>query len=282
MSLSSFHGGHSPGADGKEVREIAEAAARQNFVAFGFTEHFQMPPMALAPEMALYGQLEFFGDYVADVLSAQQEHPFVLLGAEIEYIRGGLEWTREQVARFPFDYLVGSVHYVRLGDRDLIIDSERRQLEVALELAGGSERLQLKYYEHVLELISWNLSAVIGHLDLIKMLLTPMEAAPTPAIENLVRTVLGAMKDFGVAMDVNARGLIKPCRRIYPEDWILTEARRIGVPVTLGDDSHSAADVGRNLSVAVEAIARAGYEHVWMVRPGRELERAPLPSYLAG
>jgi histidinol-phosphatase (PHP family) len=259
MSLSSFHGGHSRFGGGTgEVREIAEAAASKNFVAFGFTEHFQTPPMALSADMALHDQLARFDEYVADVRAAQQTHPFVLLGVEVEYIRGALDWTREQVSRWPFDYLVGSVHYVRLGDADILIDWTRTRVDDALERAGGPERLQLEYYEHVLELISWKFATVIGHLDLIKMLLTPEEAARTPAIEAAVRTILEAMRGAGVAMDVNARGLLKPCKCIYPDEWILAEARRIGVPVTLGDDSHGPADVGLNLDAAVHAIARAG------------------------
>ena len=277
MSLSSFHGGHSRLADGKDVREIADAAASKDFVAFGFTEHFQTPPMALSPDMPLHDQLAMFDRYVADVKAAQHTHAFLLLGAEVEYIRGALDWTREQVSRWPFDYLVGSVHYVRLEDADILIDWERPRVEEALERAGGAERLQLRYYEHVLELIDWQLATVIGHLDLIKMLLTPEEAVRTPAIEAAVRAVLVAMRDAGVAMDVNARGLLKPCGRIYPDDWILEEARSMSVPVTLGDDSHGPADVGLNLGVAVDAIARAGYENVWLVRPGGELEPSPLP-----
>jgi histidinol phosphatase-like PHP family hydrolase len=83
------------------VREIAEAAASKNFVAFGFTEHFQTPPVAMSPDMALQDQLARFDEYVADVRAAQQVHPFVLLGAEVEYIRGALDWTREHVSGGP-------------------------------------------------------------------------------------------------------------------------------------------------------------------------------------
>src|SRR5438552_1489458 len=154
MSLSSFHGGHSRFSGGEDgVREIAGAAAARGFVAFGFTEHFQTPPMALSPDMALYGQLARFDEYVADVRAAQQSHPFVRLGAEVEYIRGALDWTREQVSRWPFDYLVGSVHYVRLGDEDILVDWTRARLDDALERAGGPEGLQLAYYEQLLELV---------------------------------------------------------------------------------------------------------------------------------
>ena len=75
MGLSSFHGGHSRFSGGdNEVRDIAEMAASKNFVAFGFTEHFQMPPMALSPDMALYEQLGVFDEYVAAVQAA---HPDV-------------------------------------------------------------------------------------------------------------------------------------------------------------------------------------------------------------
>ena len=277
MPLSSFHGGHSALADGNDVREIAEVAASKNFVAFGFTEHFQTPPMARSPDMALHDQLAMFDQYTANVLDVQKAHPFVLLSAEVEYIRGALDWTREQVSRWPFEYLVGSVHYVRLGDADILIDWERPLVDEAIERANGAERLQIAYYEHVQELVGWKLASVIGHLDLIKMWLTPEEAVRTPAIKSAVRSLLEAMRDAGVALDVNARGILKPCKRIYPDDWILAEARRIGVPVTLGDDSHRPADVGLNLGIAVEAIARAGYEHVWLVRPGGELEPSPLP-----
>jgi len=72
-------------------------------------------------------------------------------------------------------------------------------------------RLSVKYLEHV----PWKLATVIGDLDLIKMWLTPEETVRTPAIEAAVRAVLEAMRDAGVAMDVNARGLLKPSKCIY-------------------------------------------------------------------
>jgi histidinol-phosphatase (PHP family) len=279
MPLSSFHGGHSHyGHATGEVSEIAAVAAAKGFVAYGFTEHFQTPPMAMTPDVALNEQLARFDEYATDVLAERGKHEFVLLGTEIEYIRGALEWTKAQTSHWPFDYLVGSVHYVRLDDTDILIDWKRSRVEDALRIAGGPEQLQLVYYQHLLELVEWKIAAVIGHFDLIKMLLTPEESVRTPAIETAVRTVLEAMRDAGAALDVNARGLLKPCRRIYPDDWILAEARRIGVPVTLGDDSHGPADVGLNLDIAVAAIARAGFDHVWLVRSGGELEPSPLPD----
>jgi histidinol-phosphatase (PHP family) len=49
---------------------------------------------------------------------------------------------------------------------------------------------------------------------------------------------------------------------VYPIPWILERARAIGVPVTLGDDSHGPADVGVGLDACIRAIAAAGYREV--------------------
>lgn len=115
-------------------------------------------------------------------------------------------------------------------------------------------------------------------LDLVKIHLEPNEQTDTPPIRARVGAVLETMRDRGVAMDVNARGLIKPCRAIYPADWILAEARRIGVDVTLGDDSHGWDQVGAQLELAVAALRRSGHSEMALVRPGGGLERVPLPE----
>jgi histidinol-phosphatase (PHP family) len=281
----SFHGGHSSYVDGcGSVAEMAQAAAERGFVAFGFSEHFTMPPhREFSPDgrhADQYKRSDWIASYVADVHAAQDRHAgrlAILLGAELEYVRGAEVWTREQIARWPFEYFVGSVHHVRYNDEDIAIDSDRPRVAEALRRAGSPEQLYLDYYDHVLELLDWRIAHVIGHLDLVKVNLEAAEQADTPAIRAKVHAVLETMRDRAVALDVNCRGLIKPCRAIYPADWILAEARRIGVAVTLGDDSHAPDAVGARLEHGVAALGRAGYASMALVRPGGALEGVPLP-----
>jgi histidinol-phosphatase (PHP family) len=284
---ASFHGGHSDFVDGKgSIADIARAAAERGFVSFGFTEHFTMPPhRAYNPDgksMAKFERDDWIGHYVTEVQAARERHSGevqILLGTELDYVPGAQAWTRERVARWPFQYFVGSVHHVRYDDLDYCIDWDRARIAAALRRAGSPERLYLDYYEHVLDLLSWRIAHVIGHLDLIKILLEPaeQEAADTPAVRAQVRAVLEAMHAQSVALDINCRGLIKPCRAIYPAEWILAEARQIGVAVTLGDDSHAADQVGARLEHGVAALRRAGYSEMALVRPGAALEFVPLP-----
>ena len=283
---ASFHGGQSTFGDGRgRVGEIAQAAAERGFLSFGFTEHFNTPPCRqYNPDGragSLDGRGDWIADYVAEVQAAQHDHAgqvAIMLGTELEYIRGAERWTREQIARWPFQYFVGSVHFVRYGGEDICIDWDRPRIAEALRRAGSPERLYLDYFDCVIELLEWRIANVIGHLDLIKIFLEPAEQVDTPAIRTKVHGILETMRDRGVAMDINARGLIKPCRCIYPADWILVEARRIGVAVTLGDDSHGPDEVGARLEHAVAALRRAGYSEMALVRPGGGLESVPLPG----
>ena len=282
----SFHGGHSSFVDGRgTVAEIAQAAAERGFASFGFTEHFTTPPhQEFSPDgkvSDLYQRSDWIPRYVADVRSAETRHADrvrILLGAEVEYMRGREAWTRERLAAWPFDYLVGSVHFLRYDDLDVPIDWDRPRVLEALRRAGSPERLYLDYYDHVLELIGWRLVHVVGHLDLMKIYLEPAEQVASAAIRAKVAAVLETMRDAAVALDVNPRGLTKPCREIYPADWILARARQIGVAVTLGDDSHSAFEVGARLEHAVAALRRAGYETMATLRPGGALDEVRLPD----
>lgn len=283
--LASFHGGHSKFGDGEgEVRDIADAAARKAFQAFGFSEHFQFPPARLflppGPDDPLLGRGDWIGGYVQSVSEVKQELSDripILLGCELEYIEGAAQWTKDAVSAWPFDYFVGSVHFVRYGGEDICIDCDQKRFAEALLRAGSAERVQLDYFDHVMGLVAWGVANVIGHMDLIKIMLPPEDRVPTSAIRQRVQGLLEAMRDEGVAIDVNARGLEKPCREIYPAQWILEEARKIGVHATLGDDSHGPSEVGLRLEFAVEALRRAGYEEMALVRPGGGLEPVPLP-----
>ena len=91
---ASFHGGHtSYSGGGGTVAATAQMAAARGFRAFGFTEHFALPPCReFSPDGVLHpmaGQTGWLGDYVAEVQAAQAVHAdrvTLVLGTELEYI----------------------------------------------------------------------------------------------------------------------------------------------------------------------------------------------------
>lgn len=277
--LASFHGGHSRFGDGVEGPvDIARAARDRGFVAFGFTEHFDMPPERKCGNWLEDRSDAWLREYVAEVLEARRENDGaveILLGAELDYIRGAADSTRAAISAAPFDYFVGSVHHIRLDDRDMCIECGRERMLEALSAAGSTESLQLIYYDHIIEMLGWDFVSIVAHLDVFKWCLNLDEREPTERVRARVREVLDAIRDAGAALDVNSGG-IRKMGEPFPAPWILAEARRLNVPITLGDDSHGPNDVGGRFDEVFDVLRSVGFTEMQLVRGHRRFEAVPI------
>ncbi len=62
---------------------------------------------------------------------------------------------------------------------------------------------------------------------------------------------------------------------MYPDPEFVHIAAELGVPVTLGSDSHCPEDVGRDFDRALELIRSAGYTELATFE-GRKMVSAPI------
>lgn len=245
---------------------MVAAASQVGFEVFGLSEHFYRP----REERLRYAHESSEGDwgragwpgFVDDVLACRDGTTKlrVVLGAEVEYLPGYAEWAREELARWPVEYVVISVHFLEIGGEVVPFDFSPEQWSRAVGLCGGQAQLFRRYYEHVLDALEWGLGDVLGHLDVIKI----FSSSPVhdSEVDGLVGTILDRCARDGVVLDLNARGLIKPCAEIYPSPSILQRAAKAGVDVITGDDSHAPEQVGLNLDKAAAAARDAGYTEV--------------------
>jgi histidinol-phosphatase (PHP family) len=269
----SLHGGHTVAADGTATApEMVRAAAEAGMEVFGCSEHFYRPREARfrwSTDLpgADWGRAGWPA-YVDDVLAckATGQGPLrVLLGAEVEFYPGYEAWTREELARWPLEYVVLSVHNVVFEDGAVLpFDFTPRHWREAAERCGGPAALARRYYAHVLEALTWGVADVLGHLDVIKVFAPgPLEDA---GVDALIDEVLARCAEAGVVLDLNARGLLKPCAEVYPSPAILRRAARAGVALITGDDSHAPEQVGLNLDRAAAVARAAGYEALHLPR----------------
>ena len=59
----------------------------------------------------------------------------------------------------------------------------------------------------------------------------------------------------GMKLDLNAKGLSKPCAMQCPSDWVAIEAKKLGINFLVGSDAHRAGDLEKGLDV-VEELSR--------------------------
>ncbi|HWQ93272.1 MAG TPA: histidinol-phosphatase HisJ family protein, partial [Clostridia bacterium] len=166
-----------------------------------------------------------------------------------DYIPGYEGWIRDLAARHPWDYFIGSVHYV---SDDWAIDNPNM---VSSWQSRDPMEVWTAYFERLTLAAESGLFEIIGHADLCKRFNFYPKQDCTP----LFTRFLEAAKTSGTAIELNTAGLRKDCKEIYPSPAILRLASSIGVPITFGSDAHTPGDVGKNFAEAIALARSAGY-----------------------
>lgn len=286
MVWFSYHGGHSGEFCGHakgQLSSVVEAAVERGFTTYGLSEHApRFHREHLYPEEATLTPadlVDLFERYVRTATELRERYADrleLLVGFETEALpqESWAQKMREIRRSAAFDYMVGSVHSIG----DLWIDFNVETSERAALSCGGWEPLRCAYFDRLAELVAALTPEVVGHVDLIRRFEAPHFSFSSLAMRHAER-VLEASRAAGAAIEVNAAPARRGFGPVYPGPQILTRARELGVPVTLGDDSHGPEGVGVGLDACLRAIAQAGYTDVHYLtrREGRVvLERAAI------
>jgi histidinol-phosphatase (PHP family) len=241
------------------VGRFVEVARERGVEEIGFTEHVYYFEETLSLWSVPY-HLERcrhpIERYVSAVVAAKGQGLPVKLGLEVDYVPGREEETRDLLAPYPWDYLIGSVHFV--GENG--IDGEP-----SLVASVGVEEAWRRYYETLAGAARSRLFDTLAHPDLVKM------------YGEEIAWDWGAVADSldGVCLEVSSAGLHKRHGKLYPNPRLLADANERRVPITLASDAHVPENVGRDLDRAIEHARAAGYETV-TVFEGREARQEPL------
>jgi histidinol-phosphatase (PHP family) len=186
--------------------------------------------------------------YVELVRDAQRQFPVlsIKLGLEVDYVPGEEDWIRELAGRQPWDFFLGSVHWI--GDFPVDRSSDDWQAQ------DINERWR-QYFDLWQQAARSRLFDSLAHPDLPKKFgFRPTSFDYQPALQ--------AVKAAGVAIEVSTAGLRKPCREIYPSLEFLKLAWQLDIPITFGSDAHVPHDTGLDFAKAVALLRACGYDSI--------------------
>jgi histidinol-phosphatase (PHP family) len=248
--LSDYHM-HTPlckHASGEPV-DYARRAVEVGLTEMGFSDHSPMLRDDFDDWRMRNDQLD---EYVEKVRKAQREFPqlTIRLALEVDYLPGHEEWIRQLAARHPWDYFIGSVHYV---SDDWAVDSPYKLSEWRNR---DTFEVWSIYFDRLTMAAQSGLFEIIGHADLPKK----FGHRPTQDCTRLYDKFLTAAKQHNCAIELNTAGLRKDCREIYPSRQILEMAFAKGVSITFGSDAHAPEEVGMNFTEAFAMARSVGYD----------------------
>ena len=252
MALPADYHMHTPlcrHATGEPI-EYAQRAVEIGLTEIGFSDH---SPMRRDNFDNWRMNLSQLGEYVEKVRRAQKEFPQlqIRLALEVDYLPGHEDWIRELAAMHPWDYFIGSVHYV---SDSWAIDDPQKLSE--WKTRDSSEVWKI-YFERLTMAAESKLFEIIGHADLPKK----FGHKPPQNCAALYGKFLDAAKKSGCAIELNTAGLRKECKEIYPSREILQLAFQKNVPITFGSDAHAPQEVGMNFAEAIALAKSVGYKN---------------------
>jgi histidinol-phosphatase (PHP family) len=244
-----------------EPTDYAAQAVRIGLREIGFSDHSPTPRDDFDDWRMRSSDLD---DYVAKVEKARRDYPqlVIRLGLEVDYLPGCEDWVRQLEARHPWDYFIGSVHYV----------SEAWAVDNPHLISKWKNRDPLEvweaYCQRLTQAAGSGLFDIIGHVDLCKKFRFYPQSDTAPLFKSFINTASAK----GVAIELNTAGLRKDCREIYPSVGILKLAREADIPITFGSDAHAPEEVGMQFNEAADLARSCGYtETCYFDRRRREL-----------
>lgn len=245
-----------------EPWEYAAHAAAIGLSEIGFSDHSPMRTEFDNWRM----RFDQLAEYVEKVRRAQRDFPklVIRLGLEVDYLPGGEDWVRELSGMYPWDYFIGSVHYV----------SDKFAVDDPTELSKWKERdpfeIWQAYFDRLTMAAQSRLFEIIGHADLPKK----FNIYPNRDCGPMFERFLDEVARTGVALDVNTAGLRKDCAEIYPSPRILQMAAARRIPLTFGSDAHAPTEVGMDFDRAVKLARELGYTRYCRFERRRRQETA--------
>jgi histidinol-phosphatase (PHP family) len=253
---------HTPAA----VERFVHFAAERGVDEIGFTEHvyyFTQTRDLWSDPYQLERCKYDLDDYVDAVVAAKEQGLPVKLGLEVDYVAGRERETAELLAPYPWDYLLGSVHFV---------DGFPVDMEPGLVEKLGPNEAWRRYFVWLRNAARSGLFDSLSHPDLVKH---HGPRADAESVQWLHEETADAVEAAGVCIEVSSAGLHKPVGELYPDPPLLEACHARGVPITLASDAHVPQNVARDLEHAVELARSAGYDTV-SVFDRRQRRQEPL------
>jgi histidinol-phosphatase (PHP family) len=197
--------------------------------------------------------LESARDDLAAYAAFVRETP-MRLGIEMDYVAGREDRIANLLDSYEFDYVIGSVHYVR----DKAVDHDVWDI---WESVRDPDRVWELYFATLAEAARSGLYDVLAHPDLVKVW-GPERPRPQRDPRFHYEPAIEAIAESGIAVEVSTAGLRKPVRELYPASEFAEMCVDAGAAFSLSSDAHVPEHIGFAYDRAVEAMNEWGIHEV--------------------
>lgn len=175
------------------------------------------------------------------------------LGIEIDYFPGGEETAASAIAQYPWDHVIGSVHFLKGWGFDNP-DTKARFMDIDLLALYG------RVFNLVEQAICSRLFDIVAHLDNVKAFgYRPEETALLPYYQRIAKL----LRQYDTATEINTGLYYRyPVKEMCPSVRFLEVLAQHRVAITTSSDAHFPDHLGNYLPEAREQLKKAGFRSI--------------------
>ena len=240
--------------------EVILTALKKKFDSIGFSGHSPM----------------FYSDY--NVLTPEKT---LLYKKEVNRLKEkyrdrleifcGLEYDMYcQVDQSGYDYLIGAVHYLKIGEKYVGFDRSAEVVQQVIDtyFGGDGMRYAKAYYEALAELPSYGKFDIIGHFDLIckHSEKTKFFDEESKEYQGYVLQAADALRGKIPLFEVNTGAIARGYRTSpYPTVYIIKQLKEMGFGVCISSDCHDAKQLDCHFAESEELLRACGFREKFVL-----------------
>jgi histidinol-phosphatase (PHP family) len=198
--------------------------------------------------------VQYARDDLDEYCAFVREQTDLRLGIEADFVPGGEDRMANLLEARDFDYVIGSVHFLREGAVDM---EDYSVWDSGPTRPRSAEEVWRRYFQAIGESARSGLFDVVAHPDLVKYW-GDGARRPEGDLRRYYELAIDGIAESGVAVEVSTAGLRKPARELYPAPAFLQMALDAGARVALSSDAHRPQDVGAGYEQALAVLEQFG------------------------
>ncbi len=247
---------HSTFCDGKNTPEqMVLSAIEKGFETLGFSSHSPLP----TGENYFLKDLDGYNCEIERLKEKYKNQITILKGLEVDYYCN--------IPVTDFDYIIGSVHYIKIGEKYWGIDCGVEEFCQALnEVFNGDIYLMIQaYYDLVYQMIEKYNPTIVGHFDLISIYNRNNKFFDESDEKylSIVRKTLEKLKGKKLLFEINLSSKFKKLKdEAYPCNAILKMILDFGFDVILSSDAHTVDMLGFAFDEGISTLKTIGFKKI--------------------
>lgn len=240
------------------VQQYLLTANSRGIKDIGFSEHgyrFKQSKQILYNPWVAKHQTEDIEQYVELVLEAKKIGLPVKLGLELDYIPGKEREIEDFLNPYPWDYVIGSVHWIDSWGFDIY------EMKSQWSNSNIIDVYKL-YYERVEQLVQSQLFDILGHIDVIKVFGHKPEEEYKDMLHDIYSNLVSIIKKNNITVEMSTAGLRKPVKELYPDPIIMKLLAENNIPMIINSDAHHPEHVGYDYDKGIEYLRKNGINNI--------------------